>query len=477
MVYNASVHVKWLTSPATAPGYGRRCEPKSTNRPEERERGGLLNITTEWEIAKVPPDDERRVLVERIVTSRRFHRAPQLRDILVYVAARSMSQNPATLTEHEIGSTVLGRGQDFDPGHDNIVRAQMRHLRIKLEEYFENEGKDEALVLSIPKGHYVASFSRRPPAQPKVAPAPPPTEAAPPRRRWAGVALVLIAVTLAILLLRGKLQEPAVSVPKGYAFYSDILGPHDGQLAQTSLVLGNPVVILYAGAPTPDGKAIGATESLPVPADWQERLRSAANRADLAMPHHLLQVKTNDYTGLGDATGCFHLGQLMKILARPTTITQSRFLTWDSAMRRTLIILGSPHTNEWAHGNVPDHNFRIVKMGVVNQDPAPGESDLYRCVWDENGIAILDHGLIWGWRTPSGSRVLVLAGPSSAATGAMAGLFADAESFRPIHEKLRSGNPGGEFPANWQALFKIEIRDNLPVRTTYVTHRVYPSDS
>jgi hypothetical protein len=144
-------------------------------------------------------------------------------------------------------------------------------------------------------------------------------------------------------------------------------------------------------------------------------------------------------------------------------------------MGRTLIILGSPHTNEWAHGNVPDHDFRIVKMGISNQNPRPGEPDLYECVWDETGTAILDHGLIWAWMTPSGSRVLVLAGPSSASTGAMAELFSDPEEFRPIYEKIANDSLNGEFPANWQALFTIEIRDNLPVRTTYLTHRVYSS--
>jgi hypothetical protein len=143
-------------------------------------------------------------------------------------------------------------------------------------------------------------------------------------------------------------------------------------------------------------------------------------------------------------------------------------------MRRTLIILGSPHTNAWAHGNVPDHSFRSVKLGIENRDPRPGEPDLYRCEWDENGVAVVDHGIIWSWRTPSGSRVIVLAGPSSASTGAMAGLFSDPERFRSIYDRIKDDGEGGEFPANWQALFKVEIRDNLPVRTTYLTHRIYP---
>jgi hypothetical protein len=441
----------------------------------------LLNVPAEWEIAKIPAEDERLVLVERIVASKRFRRAPQLRDMLVYVVARSLSQGSATITEHEIGSIVLGRGGDFDPGHDNIVRAQMRHLRIKLEEYFENEGSSEPLVLSIPKGHYFANFVKRPETAPdakKAADAPPAApQPARPRLGRLWIAPALLSAILLALLVHTWTSPPQGTVPEEYSFYENILGPLSGELAtETSLVLGNPRVILYAGSPTEDASAIGAAQGVPVPAEWREKLRPAVNRADLPLPYHVLQIKENDYTGLGDATGCFHLGRLLNTLRRPANVTQARFLSWDSAMRHTLIILGSPHTNDWAHGNVPDHSFRIVKMGITNQHPRPGELELYPCVWDETGNAVSDYGLIWAWRTPSGSRVLVLAGPSSASTGAMAARFSDPDEFRPLYERMGSDSPDGSSPSNWQMLFKVDVRDNLPVRTTYVTHRVYSSD-
>lgn len=428
--------------------------------------------------------DERRSIVERIVASKRFHRAPQLRDILVHLVAHSI-QSSEPLTEQEIGAKVLGRGPDFDPAHDNIVRAQMRHLRIKLREYFENEGRDETVLLSIPKGHYIAEFTQREPKRASPPPTPPLPGPVPlqvarkrPGRRWLALLLAAITVAATLALANWRRSGKPPAIPEEYAFYSEILGPRDGALAaETSLVLGNPVVILYAGAPTRDGQALGATTAIPVPNELEERLKPAANRADLGMPFHLLQVKSNDYAGMGDASGCFYLGQLMATLSRPTSVTQSRFLSWESAMRKTLIILGSPHINKWAHGNLPNHDFTIVKMGIRNKNPKEDEPALYPCVWDENGDATSDHGLIWAWRTPSGSRVVVLAGPSSAATGAMAGLFADPDRFRPIYDKVCSSGPSGQSPANWQVLFQVEIRDNLPVQTTYLTHRVYPADA
>lgn len=163
----------------------------------------------------------------------------------------------------------------------------------------------------------------------------------------------------------------------------------------------------------------------------------------------------------------------MRALGRELVVTQSRFLSWDSAMRRNLIILGSPHINDWADANIPAHDYVIVKMGIENRNPREGEPAMYEEKWDEAGNPVLDHGLIWSWQTPAGSRVLVLAGPSSAATGAMAQLFADPARFRPIYEKLQAGNAGRGFPTDWQVLFRVDIRDNLPIKVTYLNHRIY----
>jgi hypothetical protein len=195
------------------------------------------------------------------------------------------------------------------------------------------------------------------------------------------------------------------------------------------------------------------------------------------MPHKVLQVKRTDYIGLGDAVGCFYLGGLMRTLGREILLTQSRFLNWDSARRRNLIILGGPGINHWADTNIPKHNFTLVKMGIKNRNPRKGEPAIYREKWDETGNPIEDHGFIWAWKTPAGSRVLVLAGTSTAATGAMARLFSNPETFGPIYEKLRADACGRGFPTDWQAIFKVDIRDNLPVRTTYITHRVYHPSS
>jgi len=99
--------------------------------------------------------DSRWALIERILESEGFHRATQLRNILRYASKAAILRPHEGLSEVEVACNVLERRLDFDPATDNIVRAQFSHLRRKLEHYFETEGKDEPIVLSIPKGNYI----------------------------------------------------------------------------------------------------------------------------------------------------------------------------------------------------------------------------------------------------------------------------------------------------------------------------------
>ncbi len=66
-----------------------------------------------------------------------------------------------TFTSRSIGSAVFGRTHDYDPGADSIVRSHATRLRHRLREYFEQEGQEEPLVLTVPRGSYIPSFEPR----------------------------------------------------------------------------------------------------------------------------------------------------------------------------------------------------------------------------------------------------------------------------------------------------------------------------
>src|SRR5215472_17766610 len=99
--------------------------------------------------------------LERILQSGTFSTAESMRQILRFIVEHSISHRDQEIKEYSIATEALGRGRDFDPKADNIVRAQMRRLRQKLDEYYRSEGAEDPLRVVIPRGHYHVEFHTR----------------------------------------------------------------------------------------------------------------------------------------------------------------------------------------------------------------------------------------------------------------------------------------------------------------------------
>ncbi len=128
-----------------------------------------------------PPEQDYRALVQRIVASAEFRRTSRLRDFLLYVVDRKLADSSHEMTEVYIGQRVFGRPSTYNPSEDSIVRTEARNLRLRLARYFAEEGRDEPIVLEVPKGGYVPVFRPRQPAPGGIAEG----SARPPRTRRA----------------------------------------------------------------------------------------------------------------------------------------------------------------------------------------------------------------------------------------------------------------------------------------------------
>src|ERR1700693_1199990 len=106
---------------------------------------------------------EKKELVDRVSNSPTFQRSPRLREFLLYVADCSINEQLEGVREQQIAANVFNRKPDYNPGQDNIVRVEARSLRKRLETYFATEGKDEPIVISMPKGSYAICFEPRVP--------------------------------------------------------------------------------------------------------------------------------------------------------------------------------------------------------------------------------------------------------------------------------------------------------------------------
>jgi Tol biopolymer transport system component len=85
---------------------------------------------------------------------------------LRFLAERHLEGGDNHLKESVIAVEVFGRKPDHDPSQDSIVRTEAGRLRARLAEYYVGEGKDDGIVIELPKGGYIPVFRLRDPASP-----------------------------------------------------------------------------------------------------------------------------------------------------------------------------------------------------------------------------------------------------------------------------------------------------------------------
>src|SRR5256885_951039 len=103
-------------------------------------------------------NDERWQLVHRIVSSPPFQKSGRLRDLLQYITEQTIRGYAHELTEQHIGEAIFHKPLGYSPLEDSSVRVHARQLRLKLHEYFDGVGRNEPLIIEIPKGSYAPSF-------------------------------------------------------------------------------------------------------------------------------------------------------------------------------------------------------------------------------------------------------------------------------------------------------------------------------
>jgi hypothetical protein len=165
-----------------------------------------LEVVTVMHPKKAPAEIDRQQeeLVHRVASSVTFEKSPRLRAFFLHVCRCALEDKSEEATEQQIGIYVYGRRPSYNPNDDNIVRSQARVLRMKLEHHFINEGKDEPVVITIPKGQYLPIFENRHiDAPPPPAPQPilvEPVEREPRRSNQLLVgAVVLLGLGVAVL--------------------------------------------------------------------------------------------------------------------------------------------------------------------------------------------------------------------------------------------------------------------------------------
>jgi tetratricopeptide (TPR) repeat protein len=104
---------------------------------------------------------EVRAQLQRILAEPTFLRSERLSRFLAFVVNATLKGEQNGLKEYQLGVEVCDRGKSYDPRTDPVVRVEARRLRSALESYYANGGRDDSIIISLPKGGYVSSFTRR----------------------------------------------------------------------------------------------------------------------------------------------------------------------------------------------------------------------------------------------------------------------------------------------------------------------------
>jgi hypothetical protein len=405
-------------------------------------------------------EDPRWQLAQRIAASGTLGRSRLLADFLLYIVDRHIRNRADEITEQQIGVLVFGRAEGYDASEDNIVRSYARNLRKRLDEYFATEGREESLLLEIPRGGYAPSFSTRSlendTASDKVdesvssmqastdegstvasmssievgtlsSPSIGPDEAASSspllpgkeilRRHPYWTALVLVVgFTLGLLcasflprsFVRHTIASPAVA--ESHRLWAQLFsGRHD-----TFIV------------PSDDGLIIMQSlieRPLPLANYVNGSYRTNLKQENVPGASEILKLGRRRYTSVVDLDLVSHLSQIDDVIPERMIVRYARDLRMDDLRTGSAVLIGSSEANPWIELFQPQMNFRFSfnrgnekPSGIINSHPRTGEATIYGTPTEKH-----TYGLIaYVPNLSNTGNVLIVAGLNTAGTEAAA---------------------------------------------------------
>src|SRR6266550_7655501 len=129
--------------------------------------------------------------IQRILQSKAFRTSEVHRNLLSYLAEKSLSGTADSLKEYTDGLDVFAKPESYDPRQESTVRMHVARLRQKLAEYYRTEGVDDPIIVDLPKGGFKVTFDPRPVSVARA-------QTIPPMRQ--SVRLLTLSLAVAILL-------------------------------------------------------------------------------------------------------------------------------------------------------------------------------------------------------------------------------------------------------------------------------------
>jgi len=418
--------------------------------------------------------DKRWQLVQRIISSPPFQKGTRLRDLLQFITEQSIHGNAHELTEQYIGNALFHKPSDYSPLEDSSVRVHARQLRLKLHEYFNEEGRNEPLILDIPKGSYAPVFRtvlKTADLPPAVVSTAIPVVA---WRRRATVPWVLCGIlTLVCAVLSYRvITHRTVSAVSGTAPLSWPSSQIFDARHQTIIVVADSnygMSRILASQP-------GSLDQYLRRDFVRSTTVSKIGEADSRLSEYISNSTLTSFADVADVVSLF---KMAGTLQSQVSVRYPRDLRMRDLDHNNYIFIGSPGSNPWVTLLQDKLNFRESETIVgksakvfLNKNPLPGEQTQYEGLrWtgtmgeDYATISLLPNA------THDGS-VLAFQGLQQEGTEAAGRFLADEENRRQLMSALGISAAESLSQNIWfEALIRSRTVSGAPNSTTLVAAR------
>ncbi len=393
--------------------------------------------------------------INKLTNSHSLHSSESLCKLLRYLAEHSLDHPGVALKEYQIATEVLGRPAGFDPQSDSTVRVQAGRLRVKLTEYYAQEGIDDPIVVDLPKGSYALAFHLRPSkagTQPSSQPLTVerrPTE--PVRTNWSRLSISVVLVLLLLLAAALVTITTMVSQRSSPQLVAVQPVPAAYQLFWNRFVTGSePPWVIFS-----NGSFVGRPET------GMRYFNPASDKRAFILDH---------YTGVGEVLAIHQLDHVFALFHRTAGVKRGALFSLDDAKNNDLIFVGSPSENltlldipgtkEFVFQRA-DSGPRKGDLGVVNVHPQPGEAKVLLAT-PANEPTVEDYAVVALLPGLDPTRsILILAGNSTFGTQAAVEYVCREDSLKELLRRLNVTKTSDLKP--FEALVHVKIAHGVPV--------------